>query len=350
MTKRQLWARYPQEMAERQELINRGQKMDARLPGGAESPRELLHRIERPVRKLVAEAETSDKRLLVIFTHGTVGKVLMMSLCNLPDQYFESTPSLPQGSISLIEGDLTNGFGQPTYIHGAPQDNVLDVLFIRHGQKEKYNRAKKPIHMAQLTEKGKKQAKATGKALKGFLKARGMTGKTERLCIVHSPYRRAVQTKDIIVRQLGKKMKAVPQISSGYIGEKTKGFGFFWDKPQLRNLFPSEMMLYDQMKSDPERAADAKLPGNGESINEAKSRVTPALTKLIEESIANGIRVLMVVGHGGSNRAAVMGLCHLPNRWYGNGNTQLPASVMHVQSEGTSGSIFHYKGYLFEDA
>jgi broad specificity phosphatase PhoE len=145
-------------------------------------------------------------------------------------------------------------------------------------------------------------------------------------------------------------MKAVPQISSGYIGEKTKGFGFFWNKPQLRKLFPFEMMLYDQMKSDPERAADAKLPGNGESINEAKSRVTPVLTRLIEESVAKGIRVLLVVGHGGSNRAAVMGLCNLPNRWYGNGKTQLPASVMHVQSEDASGSIFRYKGYLLENA
>jgi broad specificity phosphatase PhoE len=344
MTKGQLWKRYPAEMAAYQSMVDGGNRLYARLPG-AETPRELQARIESDIFRLVETAEVAGKKLLVLFTHGTVGRMAMMSLCRLPDRYYEETPSLPQGSISMIQGDLSTGFSKPVYLYNAPPTPLVDALFIRHGKKARVDRAKTPNHMAKLTDRGKEQAKATGKALKGFLKEKGLWGEPDQVRIVFSPYRRAVDTKDIIVKQLGKKMKRVPQVPSGYLGEKTKGFGAFWDKDRLRELFPVEMSRYDAMKSNPETAADAKLPGNGESINETKLRIVSPLRIMMREGISAGVKLWVFVGHGGANRAAVMGLCGLPNRWYGDGATQPPASILHLQCDPDTG--FDFRGYLF---
>jgi broad specificity phosphatase PhoE len=169
-----------------------------------------------------------------------------------------------------------------TPLKDAPPEGVTRLFLTRHGSTEANER--KPFVLqgceidGPLTETGRQQSAAVGRALREF----------QIHAVYSSPLRRAVETATGIARHHGLPVETVPDLRECSVGQWE---GQSWDS--IRERDPDG---YDSFFADP---VTRPHPG-GESYGDLLRRVGPAMRHILE---INAGRNVVVVSHNMVNRA-----------------------------------------------
>jgi alpha-ribazole phosphatase len=171
---------------------------------------------------------------------------------------------------------------------------MLQIFLIRHGETGLEGRYKGHLDVP-LSQAGRKRLVRTADHLKNLLK-----GKPD--AIYSSDLVRAVQSSRIIARTFGMEdIIEVPALRERYFG--------LWEGlhyKEIQKKFPEDFALWmkDPLKNS---------PTNGESTNEVKKRVLPALKEILKNHF-DGEKII-VVSHGGATRVLLCHFLGLPLRW-----------------------------------
>jgi len=250
----------------------------------------------------------------------------------------------------------------------------MRIFLVRHGQSRanldwEENR-RVADHAIELSEEGKKQARAAGKFLAGwFNDAWGDGGPhlgIQKIRLWHSPYRRTRQTaeelratclvpQDLIAR-VGLIERLVQDAGTSWFMDvrehlllAEQQFGIFdgLSDDERRERYP-DMQAYYQKCKDFEGKLWPKMP-LGESRFEVCQRVHQAFGTFHRDAAKHNIRNIVVVGHGTTNRAFVMMWLHLPYEWMHEEPNPKNCSVRLLEDGEDRGVIFegfeHAEGY-----
>lgn len=166
---------------------------------------------------------------------------------------------------------------------------MLRLLLVRHGQSvwnsEKRIQGQQDVS---LSDEGRKQALALGERLRG----------TPIHACFSSPLKRAAETAELILKASGNSVSVttLPELMERNFGD--------WEGKlidDLRFLFPEEFPKWLESHQIPP-------PPGGEGLDELLRRVEQGLRQIL----ATGEGNILVVGHGGSIKAAICVLFRLP--------------------------------------
>lgn len=192
----------------------------------------------------------------------------------------------------------------------------MRMFLIRHGESlgniDEHAYAERQDHNVPLTEFGYEQAQAAGATLKAYYDERPeLAGK--KLRVWHSPFKRAVQTKDGILQGLG--MDRVESMREDYL-LREQDFGLFsdiFDRKEQEEKFPEESKKYTRS-----RELNGKFyarPPMGESRADVAQR-----TRLFKETLMRDVRAghedIVIVSHGVTTRALEMDFLHRGVQWF----------------------------------
>lgn len=225
----------------------------------------------------------------------------------------------------------------------------MRIFLVRHGESEsnvewEVNR-KKADHAIELTDKGKAQARAAGKFLAEYFEehlvkksnAFGGTRYFPRTRLWHSPYLRTRQTAlEIEKACVVPEKTSIPMLDNRWRDQcwtgRGEGMSYFLDKKEHLLLAEQQFGLFDGLSGAerkemyPEmqayyekcKAFEGKLWPKmplGESRFEVAQRVHQAFGTFHRDAEKHGIKNIVVVGHGTTNRAFTMMWLHLPYEW-----------------------------------
>ncbi len=154
------------------------------------------------------------------------------------------------------------------------------MLMVRHGQSEfnaHFNRTRRDpgIRDPDLTEEGRAQARAAA----AVIRAQGDVRE-----IWSSPYRRALQTAEIIAEQIGGQIHAITPL----VGERAAYFCDYGSHPEaLRQAFPH--LSFDHL-------APQWWPDHEEPVSALQRRAAQFLAETASHSTRDG---LLIVSHWG---------------------------------------------------
>jgi len=251
-------------------------------------------------------------------------------------------------------------------------------------------------HAIELTETGKEQAQAAGKALAKYFEDKlvkyemdGLLGPTRvvipRIRIWNSPYMRTRQTRDhllktCVLRDLSKLSKdsvagmhwfrggsdslckhlhpdvndvsrlARPKAGDSWFVDQREHFllheqqfGIFdgLSDEQRRDQYPAETEHYEKCKKF-EGKVWAKLP-MGESRIDVARRMHQAFGTFKRDEEKHGIENIVVVGHGTTNRCFTMAWLHMAPEWLEKESNPKNCSIRLLENGEDKGYIF--KGF-----
>jgi len=242
-------------------------------------------------------------------------------------------------------------------------------------------------HSIELTEEGKKQARAAGTALAKYFAENLVEGYTKtgpfsdtkmtvpKIRLWYSPYMRTYQTQEelastCVFPDLSKLTKdvgsgshywhrVVPGTAGGVKHEFPKpGDSWFIDRrfdtllheqqfgifdgmsdEQRKTEYPAESAYYEKCKAHGGRSW-AKLP-MGESRMDVVHRMRGLFGTFHRDAEKHGIENLVIVGHGTTNRAFTMAWLHLPPDWLEAEPNPRNCSIRLIENN-------EDKGYIFE--
>ncbi|RMG73728.1 MAG: alpha-ribazole phosphatase [Nitrospirae bacterium] len=163
--------------------------------------------------------------------------------------------------------------------------NSTTLLLVRHGKTVGSEELRYKGHIdVPLSEEGIKEVEALARIIKGHFNPVSK--------IYCSDLSRAKQTAEIIAGSLG-----LEPLAMNVLRERSFGLWEGMSFEEIASAYPEE---FERWKSDPYRFS----PPEGESTEDVKNRVVPAVEEIINRH--RGERV-MVVSHGGVTRVL---LCH----------------------------------------
>lgn len=243
----------------------------------------------------------------------------------------------------------------------------MRVLLVRHGQSraniDHSENARVADHAIELTEAGHEQAKQAGKALAEYFSGldrgdwdRGAgTVLKRRIRLWHSPYKRTRQTAENIVatcRTSGGDSWFLDPVDASpvphareHILLAEQQFGLFdgLSDEERAEQYPAEHSYYNKCKEF-EGKMWPKMP-LGESRFDVCQRVHQAFGSFHRDAAKHGIKTIVVVGHGTTNRAFVTMWCHKPWEWMHNEKNPLNCSIRLIEDGQDKGYIFDgFKG------
>ncbi len=183
------------------------------------------------------------------------------------------------------------------------------LILVRHGQ-SKWNLLNQFTGFTdvELSDQGKKEAKAAAKLLKDIKLHRAHT----------SDLKRAQQTLELILEDTGQ--KDIPVVKSKDIKERDYGDLTGMNKDEAKAKFGDELFLKYRRSWD-------ISPPNGESLKDTAARTIPYFEQKILKDILDGHNVI-VAAHGNSLRAIIKHLeqisdHEIPNLEIGTGEIYL---------------------------
>lgn len=243
----------------------------------------------------------------------------------------------------------------------------MRIFLVRHGQSEANiewaENARNADAAISLTEKGKTQARAAGDFLADYFhKEAGRSYPKIRLW--HSPYLRAEQTADEIV----KTARSIPCEGTNRESRKivdtrgvarvvAPGDSIFWDKKMQFLLYEQAHGVMDGM-TDKERAREfpaewayyqkhkakgvkilAQLP-LGESRIQVATRIQQSFGKFHRDAEKHGIDNIVVVAHGTTNRCFAFAWMQKPLSWLETEPNPKNCSIRLIKGSTDQGYIF----------
>ncbi len=193
------------------------------------------------------------------------------------------------------------------------------ILLVRHGQSalnvDNSLTQTQADHTIPLTRTGMAQASAAGVFVHDFLKdaiARDGADANHHVRLWQSPYKRARQTADLIMRE------ACDLVTDRRedINLTEQQFGLFDGIPddELPKRFPDEWAHYKKCEKHAGRFW-ARMP-LGESRFDVAVRVRQFFPTLHQDRTDHGITNLVIVSHGVTLRAFLMQWLHLSPEWF----------------------------------
>jgi 2,3-bisphosphoglycerate-dependent phosphoglycerate mutase len=254
----------------------------------------------------------------------------------------------------------------------------MRIFLVRHGRSESNEdwgvNKRVADHAIELTKEGKEQARAAGEFLAKYFEKKMVHGKRDsfsglqfpRTRLWLSPYRRTRQTAEEIEKTCTVSEKISIPMPDNRWGDltcaiKQKGDSYFSDKKEHLLLAEQQFGIFDGL-SDAEReekypemqayyekckAFEGKLWPKmplGESRFEVAQRVHQAFGTF-HRDVVHGIKNIVIVGHGTTNRAFTMMWLHLPYEWMHEEPNPPNCSIRLIEDDKDRGYIF--KG--FED-
>jgi len=240
-------------------------------------------------------------------------------------------------SNSKLSYDSELPFFGPTY--------WLRILLVRHGEslgnKDKNLLKIRADHAIPLSEEGRSQSKQAGKILKDFFErsdrdilSKGL--KVHRRLWV-SPYRRARETADEIMKETGEYIS--DRREHILLGEQQ--FGLFEGHPidELEKLYPQEYSYFTKcIESEGRFWARTPL---GESRFDVAKRVHQAFGSFHRDAQFHEIKNIVVVSHGVALRAFAMMWLHLSPEWFEKESNPDLCSIRLLEDNVDKGYIFH---------
>jgi 2,3-bisphosphoglycerate-dependent phosphoglycerate mutase len=238
----------------------------------------------------------------------------------------------------------------------------MRIFLVRHGQSrsnEDWTENQRVAdHAIELTEEGHEQARKCGLRLLPFLAPEG-TNVIDKIRLWHSPYRRTRQT----AARIEETCRLIHRVnifdSTGphsNIGREA-GESVFFDKREHLLLSEQQFGLFDGL-SDDEREKQfprehgyyqkykafegkmwPKMP-QGESRFEVCQRVHQAFGTFHRDAVKHGIKTIVVVGHGTTNRAFIQMWLHKPWEWMHQEPNPHNCSVRLIEDGEDKGYIF----------
>lgn len=226
----------------------------------------------------------------------------------------------------------------------------LRIFLVRHGESlsnlNKKVHLETPDHAIGLSENGKVQAQAAGTFLRDFFNAESTPNDRSyfRARIWVSPYLRTRQTADHIEGEL-KSLKHFYTTNVDrceHINLVEQQFGLFdgLDEDDLFYKYPTEHAHYKKCE-DFEGKFWARMP-LGESRFDVAVRVHQAFGTFHRDYEKHGIRNLIIVSHGVTNRAFAMQWLHQPFEWFEKEKNPANCSIRLIENNVDKGYI--YKG------
>lgn len=226
----------------------------------------------------------------------------------------------------------------------------LTLFFVRHGESagnaDKRQHAALADHAIPLTERGRRQARASGEWLGRYF-LRHNTPETKTRFWV-SPYARTRQTADELIRGLEDVAATAGDAERHrfafdrreHINLVEQQFGLFDGIPdeQLTEVLPREAAHYNK-QVDFEGKFWARMP-MGESRFDVAVRVHQAFGTFIRDYEKKGIDQLVIVSHGVTIRAFLMQWLHRPYEWFEREKVPGSASIHLVHGQEDRGRVF----------
>ena len=172
------------------------------------------------------------------------------------------------------------------------------VYLVRHAEVAYFADPTRPVQVAEvaLTAAGIEQARATGRALRG--------ARFDR--VITSGLPRTVQTAELVIEQLEHPAGAPAHEAWPDLQEIRAGDPVAIPEAELEAAFLSAWV------ADPDH--DATFLGGGETIRSLTARVDAALARLYADP---GWETVMLVLHGGTNRAVLSWAMAGPGAFFG---------------------------------
>ncbi len=188
----------------------------------------------------------------------------------------------------------------------------MHIFLIRHGESianvgENYEK-RLPDHLVGLTERGKEQARQSGKWLAEYCKSKGIDLSHAR--IWRSPYLRTRQTSEEFNRSLG-----IEDIRED-ITLTEQQFGLFDSIPddKCAELYPNEWAEYQRQMANQGKFY-ARLP-LGESPFDVAIRIHQFMGTIHRDYEKHGVDTLFIFTHGTALRAFLLRWFHYSPEWY----------------------------------
>lgn len=241
----------------------------------------------------------------------------------------------------------------------------MRIFLVRHGQSaanvdwsQNTLRADAAIP---LTEEGKEQARKCGEFLAGYFKnelgltlTNGSITHRPRIRLWHSPYKRAVQTAELIAEKC---VLDVPPIGDTWftegvrehflLREQEHGVYDGMSDEEREAAYPAEWAYYQKHKKEGFKVL-AQLP-LGESRIQVATRVHQAFGTFQRDNDKHGVDNLVIVAHGTTNRCFTFAWLHKPLSWLEEEPNPQNCSVRLIEDSEDRGYIFdgfkHADGY-----
>jgi 2,3-bisphosphoglycerate-dependent phosphoglycerate mutase len=212
--------------------------------------------------------------------------------------------------------------------HGESLGNISESAYRQFGD-----------HNVPLTEWGYRQALAAGHAIASYLAA--LPGTEPKAAIWHSPYLRTRQTKDAIIEALP--ADAIGDVHEDYL-LREQDFGLFtdiYDRAEQRRKFPEEFDKWARLRNNSGKFY--ARPPDGESRADVAQRVRMFLLTVMHD-IGRGNDIVIIVGHGVTNRAFEMNFLHRSVEWFERSDNPGNADVTLIHgthAEGYQSTLLH---------
>jgi broad specificity phosphatase PhoE len=225
----------------------------------------------------------------------------------------------------------------------------MRVFLVRHGQSQanvdKQVNVTHSDHIIPLSNVGELQAGDAGSFLRWKFAQEQRSwrdrflGKKKHVRIWVSPYLRTRQTADAIERQLTQ-VDTITVDKREHINLVEQQFGLFDGIPDedLPNKFPLEYSHYEKCERH-EGKFWARMP-LGESRFDVAVRVHASFGTYMRDAKKHGIRDIIVVAHGATNRAFIMQWMHYPFEWFEKEKNPENCSIRLIDSGEDKGYIY----------
>lgn len=237
----------------------------------------------------------------------------------------------------------------------------MRIFLVRHGQSHaNVDWSQNTLHAdasIALTEEGHKQAQECGRFLKDYFKKTfgEITGNSQagyihrpRIRLWHSPYKRAVQTAEEIVKEC---VLDVPPIGDSWFTDGVRDYFLLREQEhgvkdglsdeEWAEKYPAEWAYYQKHKQEGFKVL-AQLP-LGESRIQVATRVHQAFGTFQRDNDKHGIDNIVVVAHGTTNRCFAFAWLHKPLSWLEEEPNPWNCSVRLIENSEDKGYIF--KGF-----
>lgn len=222
----------------------------------------------------------------------------------------------------------------------------IELYLVRHGETEgnvnKSTHKRVADHAIQLTGRGIEQASTAGQALAEHFKNHPMgsiiSPINSRIWV--SPYERTRAT----AHHMAEHLRDYVTTTREDIRLAEQQFGLFdgLEIHEIAEQFPNEHQHYEKCKAFGGRFW-ARMPG-GESRFDVALRVHDFFGTIQRDAEKHGIRHLIIVGHGVTNRAILMRWLHKSPEWFEEEPNPPNASIRHIT--GTLDLGYIYPGFL----
>lgn len=228
----------------------------------------------------------------------------------------------------------------------------MNIFLVRHGRstanEDKSIHTHTADHAIPLSDRGKQQATKAGTFLHKYLIGCEDYGANqwayihpgEHIRMWVSPYARARQTSQIMLANMGNRVKDVRE----NINLVEQQFGLFdgisheGTQSQIQLRYPDEYAHYKKCE-DFEGKFWARMP-LGESRFDVCRRVHDMFGTVKRDEVKHNINNIIVVAHGLSNRAFVMQWLHLPYEWFEVEPNPPNCSIRLIQGDKDKGYIY----------